>query len=225
MMKLKWIAFVILASALMAACGGAAGEVALTETATTADTLLFEEGGPTSVPIQSQLILGTFLLEETDLAVDAEQAYDLLPLWKAIRSLGESDTAAAVEIEAVINQIQETMNSEQLETISTMEISPEDMIALMDELGVTPGFGDGERDGADFQPGEGFALRVQGGGPPEGGFAGGGEGPGGGGFVEIGPEQSTTMEAMREERGSRAGMFGVQFLLDPLIELLESKVG
>jgi hypothetical protein len=221
MMKLKWMVPVILISTLLAACGGAAGEVAATETETTADTFLFDEGGTGSMPIQSQLMLGTLLLEETELAVDSEQASELLPLWKAVRSLGESDTAAAAEIEAVIKQIQETMTSEQLETITTMEISREDMTALMEELGVTRGFGEGIGDGSDFQPPEGFAGR-----PPEGGIPGGGDGSGDRGFGgDLNPEQMATMQAMREKRGGQAGMFGAQLLLDPLIELLESKVG
>lgn len=225
MMKIKLLALGILTAALVVACGGSAEEVVATETETTADAFLFEEAGLDAMSVQFQLILGTFLLEETDLAVDSEQASDLLPLWKAVRSLGESDTAAAEENEALIDQIQETMIPEQLEAITTMEISREDMTALMEELGVTPGFGEGAGDGGDFQPGEGFAGRLPEGGLPEGGFTGRGQGPGGGGFGEIGPEQMATIEAMREERGGRAGMFGAQFLIDPLIELLESKVG
>lgn len=230
MMKLKWIVLVILASALLAACGGAADEVATSETETTADAFLFEEDGTDSMPVQSQLILGTFLLEETDLAVDAQQASELLPLWKAVRSLGESDTAAAEEIEAVINQIQETMTSEQLETINTMEISREDMTALMEDLDITSGFAGGQGNNGEFEPSEGSSRRFsEGGFPeggfPEGGFAGRGEGSGAGGLGELSPEQMATMEALREERGGRAGMFGSQFLLDPLIELLEEKVG
>ena len=225
MMKLKWIVPAILTSVLLAACGGAADEVATTEKTTNADALLFEEDGANSMPVQSQLILGTFLLEETELAVDAQQASELLPLWKAVRSLSESDTAAAEEIEAVINQIQETMTSEQLETISTMEISREGMTALMEDLGITSGFVGGQGNDGEFEPSEDFPRRLSEGGFPEGGFAGRGEGPGVGGLGDLSPEQIATMEALREERGGRAGMFGSQFLLDPLIELLESKVG
>jgi len=43
-----------------------------------------------AVSIESQLLLGTFLLEGTDLAVTAEQAAALLPLWSEMQSIAQS---------------------------------------------------------------------------------------------------------------------------------------
>ena len=61
--------------------------------------------GNGEIPVLMQLMLGTLRLEGTDLAVDSAQAAELVPLWKVLRSLTTSDTAAEAEIEAVINQI------------------------------------------------------------------------------------------------------------------------
>ncbi|MCJ7660528.1 MAG: hypothetical protein MUO67_15375, partial [Anaerolineales bacterium] len=98
-----------------------------------------------SVPMQ--LVMGTFMLEDTELTVDSAQAAQLLPLWKAARSLGSSDTAAAEEVGAVYNQIQETMTPEQIAAIAAMQIGREDMFEVVQELGLS--FGGG---GGDFTP-------------------------------------------------------------------------
>jgi hypothetical protein len=159
-------------------------------------------------------------LEGTEVAIDAEQATAFLPLWKAYRSLSTSDTAAAVEIEAVFNQIQGEMTPEQLEYIATFEFSQENMFVLMEELGLSPrGPGEGDEFPEGFTPGEGF----RGGGFPEGGIPGGGPGGEGGpgGFGgQLDPEQQATMEALRESRGGANNRFA-SFLIDPLIEYLE----
>ena len=63
---------------------------------------------PFALPQPIQLAVGTLMLEETPQAVTAEQARELLPLWQMLRTLQQSDTAAQAEIEAVLNQIQET---------------------------------------------------------------------------------------------------------------------
>src|SRR4030042_2177913 len=49
------------------------------------------EGYEGALPVQSQLIAGTLKLEEGEWAVSAEQAAQLLPLWKAARGLGSRD--------------------------------------------------------------------------------------------------------------------------------------
>ncbi|MBE9473899.1 MAG: hypothetical protein IMY85_03345, partial [Chloroflexi bacterium] len=67
-----------------------------------------------ALPISAQLGFGTLLLEDSEYAVDPLQAAELLPLWKAARSLNQSETVAEAELEAVFNQIQDTMTSEQI---------------------------------------------------------------------------------------------------------------
>jgi hypothetical protein len=197
-----------------------------------------EQGGEQAVPVQMQLILGTLKLETTNLAVDADQASELVPLWKALRSLSNSDTAAEAEIEALINQIQDAMTTEQIEAIAALEFAQEDMRTIIQELGLEFGPPEGFEgfEGGDFQfPPGGFGGgqggQFRGGGQfGEGGAPGGGGGPfgGGGGAFQGGdgnfdPEAAATAraEAGFERFGGRAG----SFLLEPLIELLEQRAG
>ena len=67
-------------------------EDAAGDTSGTATSLNSDYENALSVPMQ--LVLGTLMLEDTELSVDSNQAAQLLPLWKAARSLGSSDTAA-----------------------------------------------------------------------------------------------------------------------------------
>ena len=80
-----------------------------------------------ALPISSQLGFGTLLLEDSEYAVDSSQAAELLPLWKAARSLSESETVAEAELQAVFNQIQDTMTSEQISTIADLQLTGEEM--------------------------------------------------------------------------------------------------
>ena len=189
-----------------------------------------------NLPISVQLGLGTLLLEDTELAVDPAQAAELLPLWKAARSLSESETVAEAELQAVFNQIEDAMTPEQVAFIEDMQFDQEKMAQLAEDLDLPFGFGRGEgfanltpeqqataqvaRESGQFGPGGGF---------PGGGFPGGGnpgQGPGGQGFGggNLTPEQQATIEARRAERGDVGTRFGL-FFVDPLIELLESRSG
>jgi hypothetical protein len=220
----------------LAACGSGSANPA---TGQSVDSELGSATSPSSsttedrIPV-NQLVIGTLQLEDTEQAVTKDQAEELLPLWKAYRSLQASDTAAQAEVQALLNQIQSTMTAEQLDAIRAMEISPEQISALMEEYDLLPedrpaGF---EEDSPPFAGGEGI---------PEGGFGGEGipgGGPGGGGFPEggfgdgqgprfegeINPERMATAQAMREEGGGFNNRMG-SFLVSPLIEYLEGKVG
>jgi hypothetical protein len=207
---------------ILAACGGGAEETAVETDVVLIDRPEFE------MPVQTQLMLGTFLLEETDLAITSVQAPELITLWKALQALSTSDTAAEVEIDAVVNQIQDAMTSEQRAAIQEMQLTQESLRTLMQDLDLQGGESFTGEDGEE-RP-EGF---------PEGGFPGGGvpgSGPGGGpgqgmgpgggqGFGEnLTPDQMATMEAMRAERGGGLRNRASLFLIEPLIELLEGKI-
>lgn len=105
------------------------------------------------------LLVGTLNLKGTKHEVDAEQAARLLPLWQMYQSLISSDTATQEEVDAVIKQIQKSMTSEQMDAIEAMDLKSEDVMAIMQELGLAmrPG-GDGMSATPDFSmmP-EGFA--------------------------------------------------------------------
>ncbi|MCK4858788.1 MAG: hypothetical protein KAT58_12510 [candidate division Zixibacteria bacterium] len=214
MKKVKFLGVLVSLTLILVACGGANGAA---NTATTA----LNEDYPDALPIQTQLTLGILKLEETDLAVDTEQAAELLTLWQAIRSLSSSDITAEGEIEAIVNQILDTMSSEQLEAIAAMELTQEGILELTQELGIARG-GDwtGEGDPRSSAP-DGM---VPGSGP--GGGLGGGMGGGrfseGEGNLDLDPEQIATLQAERAEKRSSGDQF-TMFLINPLIQLLESR--
>jgi len=185
--------------------------------------------GDGEVPVLTQLMLGTLRLEGTDLAVDSAQAAELVPLWKVLRSLTTSDTAAEAEIEAVINQIQGTMGVDQIEEILAFEINPDDMRSIIQDLGIEFGPPEGFEgfDGEDFNPDQ-FRQQFGGGGGGGGPFGGGGGQQGGfqGGGGDFDPEAFATQRAERglEGFGDFGGRAGA-FLFGPLIEMLEERAG
>jgi len=158
-----------------------------------------------ALPLSIQLSVGTLMLEETPQAVTAEQAQELLPLWQMLRTLQQSDTAAQVEIEAVLNQIQKVMTPEQLAAIEGMDLTLASMRTMAQELGLGIGGGEGSSGGQEGR------FR-----PPDGMIPGGGM-PGGG--TDLSSEEQATAIAERMSSG-----FGTA-LMDRLIELLESRAG
>jgi len=180
-----------------------------------------------STPLETQLMIGTVKLDETDHAIDSEQAANLIPLWKALRSLANSDTTAEAEVDAVINQIQESMTEDQLKAIDEMGLNMQDMVSVFDLLGVESVSGgrfgnitpekqatmEAMRESGDF-PGGGSGIgRGQGQGPGDAGFGG----------AEMDPSVRET--AMAERGGTFNRGFGINTpLLDAIITFLEAKI-
>ena len=141
------------------------------------------------LPDSFKLALGTMKLEDTDYPVTTAQAQSLLPYWKALSALSQSDSTAIQEVEAVLKQIQGQMSAEQLAAIDGMEMSMADLAGLAEKLGLTlsqegmTGFGmftDEER--ATRQAARASGQEPAGGMGPGGGMGmgqGGGEIPGG----------------------------------------------
>jgi hypothetical protein len=181
------------------------------------------------MPLESKLLFGSLMLEETDMAITSDQAEELLPLWKLYTSLLDSDTTADAEIAAVMNSIQDAMTADQMEYIDGMQLGPDDIRQLMDDLGIDFGFRGGtdqtgENSTGGFTPPGGFGG-VPGEGPGQGQGGGQGFGPGGG-FGNFSPEQRATAQAMRAESGGGGrGLFANTALIDALIELLQGKIG
>jgi hypothetical protein len=183
------------------------------------------------VPISSQLGFGTLLLEETGNAVDPAQALQLLPLWKAARSLSQSETVAEEELNAIFNQIEETMTTAQINAIIDMQLTGEEISQRMEDLGIEAGFVGGAF--GNLTPEQQATARaaqesregLPAGSGPGGGFRGNGPGSGGGQGFDLGnltPEQQATIEARRAER-SGAGVRLALVFVDPLIELLDER--
>jgi len=178
-----------------------------------------------------RLVLGILSLADSDTPLAAEQATAMLPLWKAVRSLGESDTAAQAEIDAVYTQIRGTLTAEQLTAIDALSLDGQSMVSLAEALGidtgVSAGFGGGMRDTANPElqatrqalresgelpqfeegaaPPEGFTPPegvVPGSGGGFGGGTGGGFGGGMGGGRMFGEGSGLTPEQMATAQAS-----------------------
>jgi uncharacterized membrane protein YgcG len=171
----------------------------------------------------AQLIIGTLKLKETQNAVTAEQAAELLPLWQTMQVLSESDSAAVEETEALIAQIQESMTAGQVQAITDMNLTREDMMTIMQEQGMAMGAGgQGNSSQSGNSSSSGQAVRPGGGMPPPNGeFPGGGPGIGGGG-QSLSPDQIATAQASRQQSG---GSFVPPVLINALIEYLQEKAG
>ncbi len=239
------ILVLVLPVALLAACASSEPTQVVEEAVNSSYTSeVLDTSYEGALSVSNQLMLGTLLLEEMEHAVTQEQAKTLLPLWQALQGGGVTIQA---EIDAVLKQIEEAMTQEQLQAIAAMQLTQEDLRAWMEEQGMEsprPGAGG---PGGDMSDEEREAVRATM--EAGGGFPGG---PPGGSDGEMPPEMATqraefanmTDEEREEMRatmqagggfpgdgsggaGSRGGSGSRQanFLLRPLIELLEERAG
>jgi hypothetical protein len=182
------------------------------------------------IPLSFQIGMGILKLDGTVNSVDAAQAGRLLVLWKAVRSLSDSETTAVEEMNALTNQIQGEMSKAQLEAITYMDLNGRDLISIVDELGLEIAEGVGNFGGfsgevTDEMRATAQAARESGEAP--GGFGQGrgmgmGQGPGGGEgqFQDMSPEEMRA--AMEESGGFRRANMGVNpLLLEAVIQYLE----
>jgi len=223
MKKITLTIFTILVLTLTA-CGGASNNPQAGPAAPASSS-------ENTLPLSTQLLIGTFKLEDTDLAVTAEQANELIPLWQVLQSISSSDTAAQEEMDALVEQIEETMTAEQVQAIEAMNLTSQDMFTIMQEQGLggggpmmtrgTPEAGSNGDFPAPPAGGSDF-IGPAGGGPPGGG------GPGGGGGQGLSPDQIATAQANRAENG---GGGGFRFngapapLIEALVKFLQEKAG
>ncbi len=115
-MKKTTFAVIILLALIVTACGSASNA---TQTFPGQST----NTAARELPAASKLAIGSFKLEDTDNAITAKQAADLIPLWQVYVDLSTSDTAAPEEISALTDQIQETMTSNQIQAIDSMNLT------------------------------------------------------------------------------------------------------
>jgi hypothetical protein len=169
------------------------------------------------LPAQTKLILGTINLEETNNAVTAEQAKELLPMFYVLQDLNDSDTAAQEEMDGLVNQIQEALTAEQVQAIDDMTLSMRDVFAL------TQG-SSGSTSTSNASSTSGTSTNGGGaGGPPDmGGMPGGGPSgmPGGGGM----PSTGTTSTSNSANAAPAMDTSTPSALFDVVIELLQKKV-
>ena len=235
--------------ALLASCGSAASEAGQTSSAAAAPAgqtssvasavTQLNEDYENALPVASQLILGSMKLEDGDLAVNADEAAKLLPLWQAYQSLSSSDTTAEAELQALVKQIQGAMQPDQVAAIAAMKLTGDDITATMQAMGPelfggggfnrTDSTGSGATESGAAGGGGGFGGGGGGfpGGAPPGDFGGGPGGvPGGFGGDQQDPSARETAIAERlTQDGGQAASFMTRGLLNQYITSLQLKTG
>jgi hypothetical protein len=221
-MKRTMLSILLLFALTMAACGntGSGSETDSTQA--------------TDLSIEMKLVVGTLKLEGTDQAVTGEQAGELLVMWQVYQELSSSDTAAQAEIDGLVEQIRETMTTEQMKAITAMNLTQQDVFALIQEQGA--GMASSQRSGSDntftFSPAAGGGPPDGGGGaPPDGGMAGGVPPDGGmggdiGGVSSAGSGSGANQSQQSSDSTGAGGSTGVPTaLVGTLIQYLEGIAG
>jgi hypothetical protein len=209
----------------LTACGTDAGKASTSGAGAAASTPSSAEASAAQAALSpvARTILGTFKLEDGELAVDKAQAATLLPLWQAYRSLLSSDTTAPAELEALLSQIGKAMTPAQQDAIAAMDLTSQSMFDMAQELGVTS-FGPARGTAVPGTGGRSFDGMGPGGmAPPDGFIPGQGRGQGGGAAEGLDPQLLATLQARRASGGGQ-DRFSLA-LLDPLIKLLKERAG
>lgn len=205
-------------------------EGAATDSAPTSALASNYEG---ALPPTNQLIIGILRLEETDNAVNSAQAATMLPLWQALQSGAIQNQT---ERQAILRQIEGALSEAQLEAIGSMQLTFTDMNDWAQANGIElPQFGQGGQAGQNGQNGQNAQA---------------GPGGQGGPLADMSEEERAAFrqemqDLSPEERAERLQELGVEvpeggfqrgggqggpagagrfaLLMDPLIELLQSK--
>lgn len=165
------------------------------------------------LPFATQLAVGTLKLKEGGQDVTAAQAEELVVYWQVYKELSQSETAAQAEIDGVVAQIQETMTDSQLQAITDMALTQQDVLTAMQGMAVVSS-----------SSSESTVSAPSGGNMPAGGPPDGGALPDGGITMDIG---SGAAPAMDQEQSIQSGVGLAQVagvpstLVDALIESLQ----
>ncbi len=207
---ISFIALIISAAAILSGCS------------TTTTTPAVSSGSGLSTA--SKLALGTLKLEGTGNAVTASQASQLLTLWQGYQSLTNTDTTAAVELEALVSQIEGSLTSQQVQAIQAMNLSEQSLSEALSTLGGNTAASSAS--GTPQASTSGSASASAGG--PGGGMPGGAP-PSGGDSVSAmlgntsgGTTSQSTPAATQSASVSSAAQVSPR-LLQAVIQLLESR--
>ncbi len=136
-MKKITIILILAAVFVLSACAGQVGAAIPVEPSATPGVV--SENYANALPVASQLALGTLQLKGTANAVNAQDAAALLPLWKALAALSASTTSSKIEVNALIEQIQSTMKTDQLQAIAALKLTQADVAKAAQDLGLAQG--------------------------------------------------------------------------------------
>ncbi|CAG1016512.1 hypothetical protein ANAEL_05662 [Anaerolineales bacterium] len=138
-MKKIFLPLVFLFALLLAACSGTAAPAPTSGDVYVSQNLPTDYDG--ALAVRNQLAFGTLELNQGDLAISAEQAQALIPLWQGLRSTQQAGGSAQAEVSALLTQIESAMTPEQLQAIAAMKLTQPDMQAWATANGITMGSG------------------------------------------------------------------------------------
>ena len=148
--------------------------------------------GNGELPEIAKILLGSFLLENSEFAITKDQAATLYPLWKGLSALQNSETVTNEELQGLYDQIISAMTDEQKAQIETLNLNLDSQRTVMESLGLDGPGGPGGNPGnlTEEQIATMEAERAANGnqGGPAGGPAGGPGGLGGPGMPAGGPQ-------------------------------------
>ncbi len=81
--------------------------------------------------MKNKLAVGVLELEGSDLAITPAQAKELLPLWKAVKSLSKDSNTTSDEMAALYVQIEGVLTASQVQAIEKLDLSTGDLTALV----------------------------------------------------------------------------------------------
>jgi hypothetical protein len=84
-----------------------------------------------SQPVKNKLAAGLLEMEGSDLAITATQAKELLPMWKAVKSLSSDSNTTTGEIAALYVQIQGVLTASQIQAIEDLDLSTSELTAMV----------------------------------------------------------------------------------------------
>jgi hypothetical protein len=84
-----------------------------------------------SQPLNNKLAIGVLELEGSDLAITSAQANQLLPLWKAVKSLSKDSNTTSGEMTALYAQIEGVLTASQVQAIEKLDLSTGELTAMV----------------------------------------------------------------------------------------------
>lgn len=174
-----------------------------------------------ALPVETQLAVGTLKLAGTDQDISSEQAQNLVVYWETYQELSQRDTAAQEEMDALVTQIQETMTSDQMQAITDMNITQQDVFASMQ--GVTVDSSNSGNSTVSVPSGSSSGGGMPAGGPPA---DGGGVPPDGGMPGDLGGTASGSSQVQSSATGSSsAGIANIPpALVEAVIQSLQQRI-
>jgi hypothetical protein len=204
----KLLVFTLIAVLLgLAACSSTSTETPVSSTST-------------DLPIETQLALGTLKLAGTEQDVSAKQAEELVVYWQVYLELSQSETSAQAEMDGLVTQIRETMTDEQMQAITDMEITAEDVLTSIQGMAaVSSNAGDSTVSVPSSSSG------IPAGGPP----ADGGAPPDGGAMPsDMGASAPASGVEQSQAADTGAGLAGItgvpSALIDALVQSLQERI-